>query len=129
MPTLLCVTACVHHAAFNGPYRCGFVCQVVALCLRDGAVESAIGQVVQAIQEQASALERCCPHSMCMCCLSPDTCTCVAVVCALVCRAHEVALHPREVLGLCIHLYSLAGPDTSIPVQYEEQLQVGHVDV
>ena len=51
------------------------------------------------------------------------------VTCALVCRAHQVALHPREVLGLCVHLYSLAGPSTSIPVQCEEQLQVRRADI
>ena len=41
------------------------------------------------------------------------------------CRADKLALHPHEVLGLCIHLYSLAGPNTNIPAQCEEQLQVG----
>ena len=39
-------------------YGCGLVCQVVALCLVDGVVESAFGQVVQVIQAQALALER-----------------------------------------------------------------------
>lgn len=44
-----------------------FVLQVVALCLRDGAVSNAFGQVVQVIQEQALSLKRCRPHCICVC--------------------------------------------------------------
>ncbi len=45
-------------------------------------------------------------------------------ICALVCRTSEVVLHPRDILGLCVYLYSLAGPNASVPDQCENQLQV-----
>ena len=52
---------------------------MVALCLRDGAVENAFRQVMQVIQEQALALKRCSPtQSLSMLIEAFYMCVCVS---------------------------------------------------